>query len=126
MKEQEKDLLLALCRCDGCIYNFEGREYLVIGGAHSVDRLRCIEKSLPFWEDEIPDSLIKEAVEAALKSRGGRIYAMLTHTCPIKYIPPEVFLSTARKAAERKKHTAVRNQYRLDIDRSTENWLGEI
>ena len=42
---------------DGEIYNFEGKKYMVAGGAHSVDKMRCLEEGKPFWEDEMPDDI---------------------------------------------------------------------
>lgn len=38
---------------DGEIYTFEGKKYMVVGGAHSVDKIRCLEEDKPFWEDEM-------------------------------------------------------------------------
>ena len=57
---------------DGEIYTFEGKQYMVVGGAHSVDRLRCLEENLPFWHDEMPDDTIKEKVELRLHSQGNK------------------------------------------------------
>ena len=34
---------------DGEIYTFEGKKYMVVGGAHSVDKMRCLEEGTPFW-----------------------------------------------------------------------------
>ena len=34
---------------DGEIYNFEGKKYMVVGGAHSVDKIRCLEEGGAFW-----------------------------------------------------------------------------
>lgn len=72
---------------DGEIYTFEGNRYMVVGGAHSVDKMRCIEENKPFFADEMPDEEIKARVEERLKSENNRIYGMMTHTCPINYLP---------------------------------------
>ena len=114
---------------DGEIYNFEGREYITVGGAHSVDKIRCIEKKRPFWNDEMPNSEIKSLVESRLSERGNRIYGVLTHTCPKKYLPTEVFVSTKRAKKNKsfiKRIFNSKKQYELDIDRSTEEWLDRI
>lgn len=112
---------------DGEIYNFGGREYLAVGGAHSVDKQRCLEKGLPYWDDEMPDDTVKAAVEQKLAERGNRIYGLLTHTCPIRYLPTEMFMTTREKSArpkKPKKRTA--KPFEPDIDRSTEEWLETI
>ena len=113
---------------DGEIYTFEGKKYMVIGGAHSVDKVKCLEEGLPFWEDEMPDDTIKETVKKKLASQNNTIYGMLTHTCPIKYIPTEMFISTRQNSSKNnqsKKHNS-KKIFKPDIDRSTEEWLGTI
>lgn len=123
---------------DGEVYTFEGRKYMVIGGAHSVDKLRCLAEGKPFWEDEMPNNTVKKKVEDRLEQENNRIYGMLTHTCPIAYLPTEMFLSTRQRASanpKRKKSmfkqgenkkTNASVSYAPDIDRSTEEWLGEL
>lgn len=113
---------------DGEIYIFEGRKYMVVGGAHSVDKLRCLEEGTPFWEDEMPDDTVKRNVEQRLEDEGNQIYGMLTHTCPIDYLPSEMFLSTRQNANIRRKPRRARHKkpFVPDIDRSTETWLGEL
>ena len=39
---------------DGEVYTFEDRKYMVVGGAHSVDKIRCLQEGRPFWHDDIP------------------------------------------------------------------------
>ncbi len=112
---------------DGQVYRFNGREYLVIGGAHSVDKLKCLEKNLPYFEDEMPNTSIIAAAEEQLAKRNYQIYGMLTHTCPIHYLPTEMFLTTKQKVDQKRKpHKSSKKQFKLDIDRSTEQWLGKI
>ena len=115
---------------DGEVYNFNGKEFMVIGGAHSVDKMRCLSEGLPFWNDEMPDSETKDLVENRLEMRNHRIDGFLTHTCPMSCLPTEVFISTKRmiatKGSTRKRSKKTSPQYPLDIDRSTEEWLEEI
>lgn len=113
---------------DGEIYTFEGKKYMVVGGAHSVDKMRCLEEGTPFWYDEMPDDAIKATVEANLLAEGNKIYGMMTHTCPIDYLPTEMFMSTRQNATiKRKPHKAKSKKlFKPDIDRSTEIWLGEL
>lgn len=118
------NLLFAL---DGEIYTFEDRKYIVIGGAHSVDRLKCLKKGTPFWEDEMPDEKIKKAVEKKLDENNRQIYGFLTHTCPIRYLPIEMFMST-RQAVQQKKEPKKKqkHEFQPDIDRSTEEWMEQL
>ena len=113
---------------DGEIYTFEGKKYMVVGGAHSVDKIRCLEEGEPFWHDEMPDDTIKKTVDRKLKNEGNRIYGMMTHTCPINYLPTEMFVSTRQNATiKRKPHKAKSKKlFKPDVDRSTEIWLGEL
>ena len=101
---------------------------MVIGGAHSVDKLRCLEENKPFWTDEMPDSDTKARVETRLAEENNRIYGMLTHTCPIEYLPTEMFMSTRQNAAVKRKPRKAKSKkfFKPDIDRSTEIWLGEL
>lgn len=113
---------------DGEIYNFEGKKYMVVGGAHSVDKMRCLEEDKPFWEDEMPDDETKAKVEAGLQSENNTIYGMMTHTCPIEYLPTEMFMSTRQNAAIKRKPRKSKSKklFKPDIDRSTEEWLGKL
>lgn len=113
---------------DGEIYTFEGKKYMVVGGAHSVDKLRSLEQNDPFWEDEMPDDSIKEKVEKRLDGENYKIYGMMTHTCPEHYLPSEMFVSTRQNITIKRKPRKVKYKkfFKLDIDRSTEEWLGRI
>lgn len=111
---------------DGEIYTFEGKKYMVVGGAHSVDKLRCLSEGKPFFEDEMPCDATKALVERRLEQEGNKIDGMMTHTCPLAYLPTEMFMSTRQNAALRKKPRKATGKkvFRPDIDRSTELWLG--
>lgn len=113
---------------DGELYDFAGAQYLAVGGAHSVDKLRCLEEGLPFWEDEMPNRDTKVRVEQQLAAANNRVFGMLTHTCPIQYLPREVFVSTRQNAEIRQKLQKAKSKkfFAPDIDRSTEEWLGEL
>ena len=82
---------------DGEIYTFEGKKYMVVGGAHSVDKMRCLEEGTPFWFDEMPNDTIKAKVELELQNQDNKIFGMMTHTCPIDYLPTEMFISTIER-----------------------------
>lgn len=113
---------------DGETYTFEGKKYMVVGGAHSVDKIHCLEEDKPFWEDEMPDDNIKAKVEERLTLENNKIYGMMTHTCPIDYLPTEMFMSTRQNAAIKRKPRKAKSKklFKPDIDRSTEEWLGKL
>lgn len=113
---------------DGEIYTFEGKKYMVVGGAHSVDKMRCLEEGTPFWYDEMPDDTTKEKVISNLRKEDNKIYGMMTHTCPIDYLPTEMFMSTRQNADIKKKPRKAKKKklFKPDIDRSTEIWLGSL
>ena len=113
---------------DGETYTFEGKKYMVVGGTHSVDKMRCLEEGTPFWYDEMPDDTVKATVEQNLQNEGNKIYGMMTHTCPIDYLPTEMFMSTRQNASIKRKPRKAKSKklFKPDIDRSTEIWLGEL
>ena len=101
---------------------------MVVGGAHSVDKMRCLEEGTPFWYDEMPDDSVKATVEQHLQNEDNKIYGMMTHTCPIDYLPTEMFMSTRQNASIKRKPRKAKSKklFKPDIDRSTEIWLGEL
>lgn len=111
---------------DGGVYTFQGRKYMVIGGAESIDKNVCIANNKPYFDDEAPDDEIKSLIESKLKSHKYRIYGMLTHTCPLRFVPSEMFLSTREKipGSENKKKTVWK--YTPKIERTTEKWLDSV
>ena len=113
---------------DGEIYTFEGRKYMAVGGAHSVDKLRCLEEGDPFWSDEMLNDATRKKAERRLQAQNNQIYGMLTHTCPIDYLPTEMFLSAKQPAGRKRRlfRKKPKKAFQADIDRSTEQWLGEL
>lgn len=102
---------------DGEIYTFNNKQYIVIGGAYSVDKeyrlaMQSLGYSGRYWfDDEQPDDIIKKRVEDSLDSVGWKIHGVLSHTCPLKYEPTELFLPSIDQST---------------VDNSTEQWLDEI
>lgn len=94
---------------DGEIYDFNGKKSLVIGGAYSVDKMYRLMRGYGWWEDEQPSNEIKAKVEAVVANN--KIDIVLSHTCPLKYEPVEVFLKGINQ---------------LQVDKSTEEWLDRI
>lgn len=107
-EEAYPNILFAI---DGEVYDFDGYQCMVIGGAYSVDKFYRLEQGWSWWPDEQPDSAIKETVENRLAAMGNKIDIVLSHTCPLKYEPTEIFIKGLDQST---------------VDRSTEVWLGEI
>ena len=76
---------------DGEIYTIEGLRHIAIGGAYSVDKYYRLTRGYGWWQDEQPSEEIKAYVESQLASNP--IDIILSHTCPFKYEPIEMFLS---------------------------------
>lgn len=96
---------------DGEIYDLDGAQTIVIGGAYSVDKPYRLARGLGWWPDEQPSEEIRQKVENALAARNWKIDVVLSHTTPLKYEPREVFLSGIDQST---------------VDKSTEIWLDSI
>ena len=96
---------------DGELYDLEGKQTLVIGGAYSVDKYYRIMNGMKWFPDEQPDMQVKKKVKQVLDNINWTVDQVLSHTCPIKYEPTEVFLPYINQNL---------------VDKSTEKWLGKI
>lgn len=96
---------------DGEVYDFFGHSCIVIGGAYSVDKYYRLARGYNWFEDEQPSGEIREKVERVLSEHDWRIDVVLSHTCPLKYEPTEVFLPMIDQSS---------------VDKSTEQWLDTI
>lgn len=96
---------------DGEIYDFCGHSCLVIGGAYSVDKWYRLARGFHWWPDEQPSPEVRNKVVSVLDQRCWQVDIVLTHTCPLKYEPREVFLQGLDQST---------------VDKSTEIWLDEI
>ena len=89
----EEDYPNILFAKDGEIYNFDNKQTLTIGGAYSVDKEYRLLMNYKWYSSEQPSSEIKERVLSKLKENNNKVDIILSHTCPYKYMPYEVFLS---------------------------------
>lgn len=96
---------------DGEIYDFDGCKAVAIGGAYSVDKFYRLEYGYRWFEDEQPDDAIKRYVESKLNAANWTVDVVLSHTCPMRYIPVENFISGIDQST---------------VDNATEEWLGEL
>ena len=106
VQEKYPQLLFAK---DGEIYTIDGKRYIAIGGAYSVDSYWRIKHHAGWWESEQPTEEIKKFVEKQLQVN--EIDIILSHTCPRKYEPIEAFLPFIDQSS---------------VDTNTEDWLDSI
>ncbi len=96
---------------DGEIFTLGGASCIVIGGAYSVDKYFRLQYGWHWFNDEQPDGVIKAQVEDQLVSLDHQVEVVLSHTCPLKYVPVEVFIPGLDQS---------------QVDKSTEQWLDTI
>jgi len=107
----EDELPNVLFAKDGEVFDLDGLKTIAIGGAYSVDKWYRLAKGWSWFEDEQPDDATKVYVEAQLERHDWRIDIVLSHTCPFKYLPTEVFIPEVDQST---------------VDQSTEKWLDSI
>lgn len=73
------------------IYTIGGHKTLIIGGAYSVDKYFRISNGWKWFEDEQLNKSEKTLGEM-LVAANPDIEMVLSHTCPLKYEPTELFL----------------------------------
>lgn len=96
---------------DGSIFNLEGLNCLVLGGAYSVDKCYRIKMGYAWFPDEQPSEDIKLCAENKIIEVNNKVDVVFSHTCPFKYEPIEVFLPNIDQST---------------VDSSTEKWLDDI
>lgn len=107
----EDDYLNILFAKDGKIYNFNNHKVLVIGGAYSVDKYFRLARRYNWYESEQPSEKTKDKVKRVLNNLDNKIDIILSHTCPYKYLPREMFLDGIDQST---------------VDNSTKHFLDEI
>ena len=96
---------------DGEIYDFNDKKTLVIGGAYSVDKNYRIIMGYKWYPSEQPNEEIKDRIKNVLKKHNNKVDVILSHTCPFKYMPYEVFINGVDQSK---------------VDKTTEEFLDEI
>lgn len=87
IEEQYPNLVFAK---NGELYTIYGKSILVIGGAYSVDKDYRLAYGHRWFKDEQLTESEKE--EILCKYSGKHVDIILSHTCPLKYEPTEVFM----------------------------------
>ena len=106
IEEEYPNLIFAK---NGELYDIDNKKVLVIGGAYSVDKNYRIIYGYPWFKDE---QLSKEEMNNILnKYKGQHIDIVLSHTCPLKYEPTEVFMKCIDQS---------------DVDKSMEKFLDRV
>lgn len=106
IEEEHPNLIFAK---DGETYNIDGKKILVIGGAYSVDKQYRLLHGYKWFKEE---QLTKKEMDTILaKVKGKHFDIVLSHTCPYKYEPREVFMQGLDQSK---------------VDKSMEHFLDEI
>lgn len=105
----EEDFPNLIFAKDGEVYDIDGKSIFVIGGAYSVDKNYRIMYDHKWFKDE--QLITKKMNDILAKVKGKHFDIVLTHTCPYKYEPREVFMSGIDQSK---------------VDKSMEHFLDEI
>lgn len=96
---------------DGEIYNLNGKETLVLGGAYSVDKYYRLSHGLKWFEDEQISNSVKDRCISNIENNNWKVDIVLSHTVPYNYRPIDLFLSFIDQST---------------VDETMENWLQYI
>ena len=77
---------------DGARYHINGRDFLVIGGAYSVDKHYRLRMGYRWFPDEQLTTEETEAIRQKVIAHGNKEDIILAHTCPYDHRPVEAFL----------------------------------
>ena len=77
---------------NGEIFNLGEYRYLVVSGAYSVNNFYRLQYGDGWWPDAQPSEEIKAYVEKQIREK--EFDVILSHTCPYKYEPREMFLAS--------------------------------
>lgn len=94
---------------DGNEYNWNGKNFLTIGGAYSVDKHFRLENGWTWFKDE---QLSAEEMKNIANQVAGRHFDyVFTHTCPFTWQPTDMFLSMIDQNS---------------VDSTMEHWFEEL
>ena len=108
---QEEEYPSLLFAKDGEVFDLDGKQAIVMGGAYSIDKMVRLMYGYGWWSDEQPSDKVKRYVESRLDGLGWKVDVVLSHTVPLKYEPVEVFMAGVDQSK---------------VDKSTEEWLDGI
>lgn len=96
---------------DGEIFDLIGLKCIALGGAYSVDKFYRMQQGYAWFPDEQPTEETKAYAEGQLRREDYKVDIILSHTCPFKYEPIEMFIPGLDQSK---------------VDDSTEKWLDKI
>lgn len=95
---------------DGEVFDLEGLQTLVLGGAYSIDKWFRLQSGYHWFDDEqIPEQ--RRIVILDKVKQLDKVDLVLSHTCPFQWQPTDLFLSYIDQNT---------------VDNSMERWLAEI
>lgn len=94
---------------EGGVYNIAGRKTLVIPGAYSVDKHYRLARGWNWFPDEQLKAYERILLECEAENR--HFDLVLSHTCPLRYMPTDLFLNCIDQSA---------------VDNTMERWMDEL
>lgn len=98
-------------------YKFNGKDVYIIGGAYSADKFYRLEMQrigrtgFRWFEDEQLTNAERSTAEEQLFSRTEGPFYIMSHTCPIRYEPREMFINGVDQNT---------------VDRTMEIWMDDL
>ena len=80
---------------NGCVYNIEGKNFLVLGGAYSIDKWYRLKMGYKWFVDE---QMSIQEQENFLQKAPSSVEVILSHTCPYSNIPKHLFLKNINQS----------------------------
>lgn len=96
---------------DGARYHINGRDFLVIGGAYSVDKPYRLRMGYRWFPDEQLTAAEMDVIRQKARDHGSCEGIILAHTCPYDQRPVDCFLAGVNQS---------------DVDNTMEHFLQEI
>ena len=94
---------------DGEVFELNDKKVFCCGGAYSVDKFYRLENHLSWFEDEQLTSDEMDTIFNSIKDK--KFDYVVTHTCPLRYIPTEMFLPMVDQSK---------------VDNTMEKWLDKV
>ena len=88
----EDDFPKLIMADEGARYHINGRDFLVIGGAYSVDKPYRLKMGFGWFPDEQLSDEEKDMIRQKVAEHGNREDIILAHTCPYNNRPIECFM----------------------------------
>lgn len=94
---------------DGDEYTYKDKNFLVIGGAYSVDKWYRLQNHYTWFEDEQLNDAERRVILDNIEKH--HYHWVFTHTCPTEWMPTDLFLKGIDQSM---------------VDNTTERWLSEV